>query len=134
MNGQEGWYVHMGSRPTTRACSGSTDPVCDGARGDPEPRPGIEPDIHGLAEHRRGRRRLPIARVRMTLERARWAREDQARGRRAADGAVIVEPPFAATATWPGRSSRKPGDAAVLELDDAFRQAVPDAAEVLAAP
>ena len=134
MNGREGWYVHawdpdkddtrsfrldrikLGDACSTRASS----------RG-----PGIEPRHPRLAAHRRGRRRSRVARVWIAPERARWAREDERVVAELADGAVIVELPFAGHRWLARELLKEAGDAAVLEPEDA-RQAVLEAAEVLA--
>ena len=95
-----------------------------------QPRPGIEPDIHGwprtgeVADAR-------LARVWMAPDRARWAREDKRVVAELADGAVIVELPYAGHRYLARELLKEAGDAVVLEPDDA-RQAVLEAAEVLA--
>ena len=67
----------------------------------------------------------------MTPERARWAREDKRVVAELADGAVIVELPFAGHRYLAREILKEAGDAVVLEPEDA-RQAVLEAAEVLA--
>jgi proteasome accessory factor C len=95
-----------------------------------EPRPGIEPDIHGwprtgeVADSRK-------ARVWMMPERARWAREDRRVVEELEDGAVVIELPFAGDEYLAREILKEAGDAVVLEPDDA-RQAVLEAAEALA--
>ena len=66
------------------------------------------------------------ARVWVSPERARWAREDMAVWQELSDGAVIVELPFAGTDWLVRRVLAEAGDAAVLEPEDA-RAAVRDA-------
>jgi predicted DNA-binding transcriptional regulator YafY len=95
-----------------------------------EPRPGIEPDIHGwpstgeVADSR-------LARVWVAPEPARWAREDKRVVEELEDGGVIVELPYAGHHYLAREILKGAGDAVVLEPDDA-RQAVLEAAEALA--
>jgi proteasome accessory factor BC len=132
MNGQEGWYVHAWDPEKDDTRSFRLDRIRSATVLDEsfEPRPGIEPDIHGwpstgeVADSRR-------ARVWMAPDRARWAREDKRVVTELADGAVIVELPYAGHSYLARELLKEAGDAVVLEPDDA-RQAVLDAAEVLA--
>jgi proteasome accessory factor BC len=132
MNGQEGWYVHAWDAEKDDTRSFRLDRIRSATALDEtfEPRPGIEPDIHGwpstgeVADSRR-------ARVWMAPERARWAREDMRVVTELADGAVIVELPYAGHRYLARELLKEAGDAVVLEPDDA-RQAVLEAAEVLA--
>jgi proteasome accessory factor C len=132
MNGQEGWYVHAWDPEKDDTRSFRLDRIRSATALDEtfEPRPGIEPDIHGwpstgeVADSRR-------ARVWMAPERARWAREDMRVVTELADGAVIVELPYAGHRYLARELLKEAGDAVVLEPDDA-RQAVLEAAEVLA--
>ncbi|MEA2456101.1 MAG: proteasome accessory factor [Thermoleophilaceae bacterium] len=132
MNGQEGWYVHAWDPDKDDTRSFRLDRIRSATVLDEsfEPRPGIEPDIHGwpstgeVADSRR-------ARVWMAPDRARWAREDQRVVTELADGAVIVELPYAGHRYLARELLKEAGDAVVLEPDDA-RQAVLEAAEVLA--
>ncbi|MGH2782738.1 MAG: WYL domain-containing protein, partial [Thermoleophilaceae bacterium] len=71
------------------------------------------------------------ARVWMAPERARWAREDKRVVQELADGAAVVELPFAGHRYLAREILKEAGDAVVLEPDDA-RQAVLEAAEALA--
>ena len=72
-----------------------------------------------------------MARVWVSPERARWAREDRRVVEELADGAVVVERGYAGD-DWLAREILKEaGDAVVLEPEEA-RQAVLDAAEALA--
>jgi predicted DNA-binding transcriptional regulator YafY len=67
------------------------------------------------------------ARVWFAPERARWAREEQTVAEELADGAVVVDLPFAGTDWLVRRVLAEAGDAAVLEPEDAraaVRQAV----------
>jgi predicted DNA-binding transcriptional regulator YafY len=132
MNGQEGWYVHAWDADKDDTRSFRLDRIRSATALDEtfEPRPGIEPDIHGwprtgeVADARR-------ARVWMAPDRARWAREDKRVVAELADGAVIVELPYAGHRYLARELLKEAGDAVVLEPDDA-RQAVLEAAEVLA--
>jgi proteasome accessory factor C len=132
MNGQEGWYVHAWDPDKDDTRSFRLDRIRSATALDErfEPRPGIEPDIHGwprtgeVADAR-------LARVWMAPDRARWAREDKRVVAELADGAVIVELPYAGHRYLARELLKEAGDAVVLEPDDA-RQAVLEAAEVLA--
>jgi proteasome accessory factor BC len=132
MNGQEGWYVHAWDPEKDDTRSFRLDRIRSATVLDEsfEPRPGIEPDIHGwprtgeVADAR-------LARVWMAPDRARWAREDKRVVAELADGAVIVELPYAGHRYLARELLKEAGDAVVLEPDDA-RQAVLEAAEVLA--
>ncbi len=132
MNGQEGWYVHSWDPEKDDTRSFRLDRIRSATVLDEsfEPRPGIEPDIQGwprtgeVADARR-------ARVWMAPDRARWAREDKRVVAELADGAVIVELPYAGHRYLARELLKEAGDAVVLEPDDA-RQAVLEAAEVLA--
>jgi proteasome accessory factor BC len=131
-NGQEGWYVHSYDLEKDAPRSYRLDRIREATVLDErfEPREGIEPDVHGwLATGE-----VPAsstARIWVSPERARWAREDRRIVQELADGAVIVERTFASH-DWLAREILKEaGDAVVLEPDDA-RQAVLEAAEALA--
>jgi proteasome accessory factor BC len=132
MNGQEGWYVHAWDPDKDDTRSFRLDRIRSATALEEsfEPRPGIEPDIHGwprtgeVADAR-------LARVWMAPDRARWAREDKRVVTELADGAVIVELPYAGHRYLARELLKEAGDAVVLEPDDA-RQAVLEAAEVLA--
>src|ERR687893_800891 len=132
MNGQEGWYVHTWDPDKDDTRSFRLDRIRSATVLDEsfEPRPGIEPDIHGwpstgeVADSR-------IARVWVAPEPARWAREERHVIQELADGAVIVEMPFAGHHYLAREILKNAGDAVVLEPDDA-RQAVLEAAESLA--
>ncbi|MGH2762699.1 MAG: helix-turn-helix transcriptional regulator [Thermoleophilaceae bacterium] len=132
MNGREGWYVHCYDPDKEDTRSFRLDRIRSATVLDEgfEPRPGIEPDIHGwprtgeVADAR-------TARVWMAPERARWAREDKRVVQELADGAAVVELPFAGHRYLAREILKEAGDAVVLEPDDA-RQAVLEAAEALA--
>ena len=132
MNGLEGWYVHVWDPDKDDTRSFRLDRIRSATVLDEsfEPRPGIEPDIQGwprtgeVADAR-------IARVWMMPERARWAREDKRVVEELADGAVVIELPFAGHEYLAREILKEAGDAVVLEPDDA-RQAVLEASEALA--
>ncbi|MDQ5832897.1 MAG: WYL domain-containing protein [Actinomycetota bacterium] len=132
MNGLEGWYVHVWDPDKDDTRSFRLDRIRSATVLDEsfEPRPGIEPDIHGwprtgeVADSR-------IARVWMMPERARWAREDKRVVEELEDGAVVIELPYAGHEYLAREILKEAGDAVVLEPDDA-RQAVLEAAEALA--
>jgi predicted DNA-binding transcriptional regulator YafY len=132
MNGQEGWYVHAWDLEKDDTRSFRLDRIREATALDEtfEPRPGIEPDVHGwprtgeVADAR-------LARVWMAPDRARWAREDKRVVAELADGAVVVELPYAGHRYLARELLKEAGDAVVLEPDEA-RQAVLEAAEVLA--
>jgi proteasome accessory factor BC len=128
-NGREGWYV------------ASFDPERDGVRhfrldrikkvtvtGEKfEPRPEVDPagEVDGWL--RTGE--VPAsrsARVWVSPERARWAREARRVVEEWSDGAVVVELSFAGVDWLVREILREAGDAAVLEPEDA-REAVRDA-------
>jgi proteasome accessory factor C len=71
-----------------------------------------------------------VARVWVSPERARWARERRAVLDELDDGAVIVELPFAGTDWLTREILKEAGDAVVVEPDDA-REAVSEAAKRL---
>jgi proteasome accessory factor BC len=131
-NGQEGWYVHSYDLEKDTPRSYRLDRIREATVMDEtfEPRPGIEPDVHGwLATGE-----VPSsksARIWVSPERARWEREDHRVIGELSDGSVIVERTYASH-EWLARELLKAaGDAVVLEPEDA-RQAVLEAAEAVA--
>jgi proteasome accessory factor BC len=132
LNGQEGWYVHSWDTERDAARSFRLDRIRSASvlEDTYDPREGVEPDVHGWPSTGE----VPAsrgARIWISPERARWAREDRRVVEELADGAVIVEQPFAGS-DWLAREVMKEaGDAVVLEPDDA-RRAVLEAAEELA--
>ena len=96
-----------------------------------EPRPDVDPaaDVDGwprTGEVPASRR----ARVWISAERARWAREERTVVAELEDGAVIVELGFAGVDWLVREVLKEAGDAVVLEPEDA-RAAVRDAAEAI---
>jgi proteasome accessory factor BC len=131
-NGQEGWYIHSYDLEKDAPRSYRLDRIREATVLDDhfEPRPGVEPDVHGwLATGEVPSSRT--ARIWVSPERARWAREDRRVVEELEDGAVVVERTYASH-EWLAREVLKEGgDAVVLQPDEA-RRAVLDAAEALA--
>ncbi|HKP88476.1 MAG TPA: WYL domain-containing protein [Thermoleophilaceae bacterium] len=132
LNGQEGWYLHAFDPERDAPRSFRLDRIRTATMtGDEfEPRPGIEPDVQGWP--RTGE--VPAsraARVWISPERARWAREDRRVTDELRDGAVIAEIHYAGDDWLVREILKEAGDAVVLEPEEA-RLAVLDAAEQLA--
>ncbi|HEV2076174.1 MAG TPA: WYL domain-containing protein, partial [Thermoleophilaceae bacterium] len=132
LNGQEGWYVHSYDPEREATRSFRLDRIRSATVTDQpfEPRPDIEPDVHGWP--RTGE--VPAsraARVWVSPERARWAREERRAVEELEDGSVVVELHYAGERWLVGEILKEAGDAAVLEPEDA-RAAVLEAAESLA--
>jgi proteasome accessory factor BC len=131
LNGQQGWYVHCFDPARDAPRSFRLDRIRSATITDEsfEPRPGVEPDVHGWP--RTGE--VPAsraARVWISPERARWAREDRRVIEELSDGAVLVDLHYAGD-DWLAREILKEaGDAVVLEPEDG-RRAVLAAAEAL---
>ena len=85
VNGQEGWYIHAWDLDKDQPRSYRLDRVREVNVLDEtfEPRPGVEPDVHGWLSTGEVRVRLDRA-IWVSPERARWVREDHPRR----DGAV----------------------------------------------
>ena len=132
MNGQEGWYVHSYDPGKEQSRSFRLDRIRSVQVLDEtyEPRPGIEPPVDGWARTGVVPESRP-ARVWISPERARWAREDKRVIEELADGAVVIELMYAGDDWLAGEVLKEAGDAAVLEPEDA-RAAVLHAAEALA--
>ncbi len=131
-NGQEGWYIHSYDLEKDASRSYRLDRIREATVLDEsfERRPGIEPDVHGwLATGEVPSSRT--ARIWVSPERARWAREDRRVVEELEDGAVIVERTYASH-QWLAREILKEGGAAVVLEPDEARQAVLEAAETLA--
>ncbi|MBA2505019.1 MAG: WYL domain-containing protein [Thermoleophilaceae bacterium] len=132
MNGQEGWYVHAWDPDRDAPRSFRLDRIRSATVQDEtfERRPGVEPDVSSWP--RTGE--VPAsrqARVWISPDRARWAKEDRRVVAELADGAVIVELQYAG-GDWLAREILKEaGDAVVVEPDEAV-QAVRAAAEAVA--
>jgi proteasome accessory factor C len=131
LNGREGWYVHAWDLDREAPRSFRLDRIrsVDVTDEEFEPRPGVQPDVHGWP--RTGEvEQARTARVWISPDRARWAREDRRVVEELADGAVIVELSFAGEEWLTREILKEAGDAAVLEPEDA-RKAVLEAAESL---
>ena len=131
MNGQEGWYVHAWDLDRDAPRDFRLDRIRSAHATEDafEPRPGIEADVHGwprTGEVEASR----AARVWISPERARWARESRRVEEELEDGAVIVALHYAGEGWLTSEILKEAGDAAVLEPEDA-RAAVLEAAESL---
>jgi proteasome accessory factor C len=129
INGREGWYVASYDPAKEDVRHFRLDRIRSAEILDEryEPRPEVQPsaDVEGWT--RTGEVEASrTARVWVSAERARWAREERTVSADLADGSVIVELTFAG-ADWLVREVLKEaGDAAVLEPEDA-REAVLEA-------
>jgi proteasome accessory factor C len=135
INGREGWYVASYDPQKQAVRHFRLDRIKAANVTDErfEPRPEVDPaaDVDGwprTGEVPASRR----ARLWISPERARWAREERTVVEELADGAVVVELSFAGVAWLVREVLKEAGDAAVLEPDDA-RAAVCEAAAHLAA-
>jgi proteasome accessory factor BC len=135
INGREGWYVatYDPDRHDVRHFRLDRIKAATVTRTPFEPRPDVDPaaDVDGwprTGEVPASRR----ARVWISPERARWAREQRAVVEELKDGAVIVELGFAGVDWLVREVLKEAGDAAVLEPAD-VREAVHVAAERLTA-
>ncbi len=132
INGAEGWYVHSFDTSKDGTRSFRLDRIRSATVLDDtfEPREGVEPEMGGWPTTGE----VPTAetaRVWISPERARWAREDRRVAQELSDGAVIVEVAFGGHEYLTSEILKEAGDAAVLEPEDA-REAVLAAAEALA--
>jgi predicted DNA-binding transcriptional regulator YafY len=135
INGREGWYVasfdpSRGDVRHFRLDRFKSATVTEQAF---EPRPDVDPaaDVDGwprTGEVPAARR----ARVWISPERARWAREERTVTEELEDGAVVVERGFASLRYLVRDVLKEAGDAVVLEPEDA-RAAVREAAEAIRA-
>jgi proteasome accessory factor BC len=135
INGREGWYVatYDPAKHDVRHFRLDRIKAATVTKTPFEPRPDVDPaaDVDGwprTGEVPASRR----ARVWISPERARWAREERAVVEELGDGAVIVELGFAGVDWLVREVLKEAGDAAVLEPADA-RDAVHAAAARLAA-
>jgi proteasome accessory factor C len=134
INGREGWYVASFDPARSSVRHFRLDRIKSATATDErfEPRPDVDPaaDVDGwprTGEVPASRR----ARVWISPERARWAREERHVVDELEDGAVIVELGFAGVDWLVRETLKEAGDAVVLEPDDA-RAAVRAAAETVA--
>jgi predicted DNA-binding transcriptional regulator YafY len=135
INGREGWYVasYDPEKEAVRHFRLDRIKLATVTRRRFEPRPEVDPaaDVDGwprTGEVPASRR----ARLWISPERARWAREERTVVEELEDGSVIVELSFAGVAWLVREVLKEAGDAAVLEPEDA-RAAVREAAAHLAA-
>jgi predicted DNA-binding transcriptional regulator YafY len=135
INGREGWYVTSYDLEREDVRHFRLDRIKSASpTGEQfEPRPEIDPvaDVAGwprTGEVPASRR----ARVLISSERARWAREERTVEQELVDGSVIVELAFAGLEWLVREVLKEAGDAVVLEPEDA-REAVRAAAERIAA-
>jgi proteasome accessory factor C len=133
INGREGWYVATfdPSRGDVRHFRLDRFKSATVTEESFEPRPEVDPaaDVDGwprTGEVPASRR----ARVWISPERARWAREERTVTEELEDGAVVVERGFASMRYLVRDVLKEAGDAVVLEPDDA-RSAVREAAEAI---
>ncbi len=132
INGAEGWYVHSFEPAKDATRSFRLDRIRSVTVLDEtyEPRDGVEPEMQGWPTTGE----VPTsetARVWISPDRARWAREDRRVVEELADGSVIVELPFGGHDYLAREVLKEAGDAAVLEPEEA-REAVLHAAEAVA--
>ncbi len=135
INGREGWYVATfdPTREDVRHFRLDRIKSASVTEEEFEPRPDVDPaaDVDGwprTGEVPASRR----ARVWISPERARWAREERRVVSELEDGAVIVERGFAGLRYLVRDVLKEAGDAVVLEPEDA-REAARTAAETIAA-
>ena len=133
INGREGWYVASFDPSRDSVRHFRLDRIKSATATDErfEPRPDVDPaaDVDGwprTGEVPASRR----ARVWISPERARWAREERHVVDELEDGAVIVELGFAGVDWLVRETLKEAGDAVVLEPEDA-RAAVRAAAEAI---
>jgi proteasome accessory factor BC len=132
LNGPEGWYVHSFEPAKDQSRSFRLDRIrsADVLDETYEPRDGVEPEMQSWPTTGE----VPAsarARVWISPERARWAREDKRVVQELKDGAVVVELAYGGNDYLAREILKEAGDAVVLEPEDA-RDAVRDAAEKLA--
>ena len=131
-NGREGWYAECYDLTKEGIRHFKLDRIKEATAGEEtfEPRPEVE-EIAGV-EGWMTDGEVPtaqVARVWVSPDRARWLREERTVVEELADGAVVVELPYAGTSWLVREILRGAGDLVVLEPDEA-REAI--AAEVAA--
>jgi predicted DNA-binding transcriptional regulator YafY len=125
-NGREGWYVECYDLRREAVRHFKLDRIKEAKLSTKgfEPRPEVE-EIAGV-EGWMADGEVPtasVARVWVSPERARWLREERTVVEELADGAVVVEVPYAGTAWLVREILRGAGDLVVLEPEDA-REAI----------
>jgi proteasome accessory factor C len=125
-NGKEGWYVECYDRKKEGVRHFKLDRIKEAELSEQgfEPRPEVEElaGVEGWMTHGE----VPtasVARVWVSPERARWLREERTVVEELADGAVVVELPYAGTSWLVREILRGAGDLVVLEPADA-REAI----------
>jgi len=125
-NGKEGWYVECYDLTKDGVRHFKLDRVREAILSEQtfEPRPEVEElaGVEGWMTHGE----VPtahVARVWVSPERARWLREERTVVEELADGAVVVELPYAGTSWLVREILRGAGDLVVLEPEDA-REAI----------
>jgi proteasome accessory factor C len=125
-NGKEGWYVECYDLTKDGIRHFKLDRIKEATLSKKtfEPRPEVEEiaGVEGWMTHGE----VPtahVARVWVSPERARWLREERTVVEELADGAVVVELPYAGTSWLVREILRGAGDLVVLEPDDA-REAI----------
>jgi predicted DNA-binding transcriptional regulator YafY len=125
-NGREGWYVECFDLGREAIRHFKLDRVKEATLSEEtfEPRPEVEElaGVEGWMTHGE----VPtahVARVWVSPERARWLREERTVVEELADGAVVVELPYAGTSWLVREILRGAGDLVVLEPEDA-REAI----------
>jgi proteasome accessory factor BC len=125
-NGREGWYVECYDLTKDGIRHFKLDRIKEAklSRKTFEPRPEVE-EMAGV-EDWMTHGEVPtaqVARVWVSPERARWLREERTVVEELADGAVVIELPYAGTSWLVREILRGAGDLVVLEPDDA-REAI----------
>jgi proteasome accessory factor BC len=125
-NGKEGWYVECYDLNKGGVRHFKLERIKEATLSDQtfEPRPEVEElaGVEGWMTHGE----VPtahVARVWVSPDRARWLREERTVVEELADGAVVVELPYAGTSWLVREILRGAGDLVVLEPDDA-REAI----------
>ena len=125
-NGKEGWYVECYDLTKDGVRHFKLDRIKEATLSEQtfEPRPEVEElaGVEGWMTHGE----VPtahVARVWVSPERARWLREERTVVEELADGAVVVELPYAGTSWLVREILRGAGDLVVLEPEDA-REAI----------
>jgi predicted DNA-binding transcriptional regulator YafY len=121
-NGKEGWYVECYDLTKDGIRHFKLDRIKEATLSDDsfEPRPEVEEiaGVEGWMTHGE----VPtasVARVWVSPDRARWLREERTVVEELADGAVVVELPYAGTSWLVREILRGAGDLVVLEPEDA---------------
>jgi proteasome accessory factor C len=134
-NGQEGWYVASFDLDRQETRHFRLDRIRRVHVTDDsfKPRPEVDPAAEVDGWLRTGEVEASrTARVWISPERARWAREQRRVSEELADGSIVVELSFAGTDWLVREVLKEAGDAAVIEPEDA-REAVLAAAQRLQA-